>query len=97
MPDYISLVNFTDQGIRAAKDLVKRADAAREAAKKFGVTMKEFHWTLGAYDAVATFEAPDDATIAAFGLAIGMQGNVRSQTMRALTRDEMAGVLQKLP
>ncbi len=96
MATYIMLTSFTDQGIRNVKDSTKRADAVREMAKKFGVTAKEFFWTLGSYDVVAIYDAPDDASMTALGLAIGSAGNVRTQTMRAFSREEMNGVLAKL-
>lgn len=96
MATYIVLNSFTDQGIRSVKDSTKRADAVRELAKKFGVTAKEFYWTLGSYDVVAIYDAPDDASMTAFGLAIGAAGNVRTQTLRAFSREEMNGVLAKL-
>ena len=96
MATYIVLNSFTDQGIRSVKDSTKRADAVRDLAKKFGVTAKEFFWTLGSYDIVAIYDAPDDASMTAFGLAIGAAGNVRTQTMRAFSREEMNGVLAKL-
>jgi uncharacterized protein with GYD domain len=93
---YIVLTSFTDQGIRSVKDTTKRADGVKELARKFGVTAKEFYWTLGGYDVVAIFEAPDDASMTALGLAIGAAGNVRTQTLRAFSRDEMTKVLAKL-
>jgi uncharacterized protein with GYD domain len=96
MATYIVLTNFTDQGIRNVKDTTKRADAVKEMAKKFGVTAKEFFWTLGSYDVVAIFEAPDDGSMTALGLALGAAGNVRTQTLRAFSREEMNGVLAKL-
>jgi uncharacterized protein with GYD domain len=96
MATYIVLNSFTDQGVRSAKDTTKRADAVRELAKKFGVTAKEFFWTLGSYDVVAIYDAPDDASMTALGLAIGAAGNIRTQTMRAFSREEMNGVLAKL-
>jgi len=96
MPTYIALGNFTDQGIHNVRDTVKRADAVKEAAQKAGVTMKDIMWTLGAYDMVVTFEAPDDAAITAFALAVGAAGNVRTQTMRAFNRSEMSGILAKM-
>jgi uncharacterized protein with GYD domain len=96
MATYIVLSSFTDQGIRSVKDSTKRADAVRDLAKKFGITAKEFFWTLGSYDVVAIFDAPDDASMTALGLAIGAAGNVRTQTMRAFSREEMNGVLAKL-
>lgn len=96
MATYIVLASFTDQGVRNVKDTTKRADAVRELAKKFGVTAKEFFWTLGKYDVVSIFEAPDDASMTALGMAIGAGGNVRTQTMRAFSRDEINGALAKL-
>ena len=96
MATYIALTNFTDQGIRDVRDTTKRADAVRDLAKKFGVTAKEFYWTLGSYDVVVVFDAPDEASMTALGLAIGASGNVRTQTMRAFSKDEMNGILAKL-
>ena len=96
MATYIMLASFTEQGIRNVKDTLNRADAARETAKKFGITMKDVYWTLGSCDVVTIFEAPDDATMTAFGLAMGAAGNVRSESLRALTRDEMKNVLNKM-
>ena len=96
MATYIALSNFTDQGIRSVKDSTKRADAVKEAASKFGAKMTQIYWTLGKYDLVAIIEAPDDNAATAFALAIGSAGNVRMQTMRAFTKDEMSGILGKL-
>jgi uncharacterized protein with GYD domain len=96
MATYIVLVSFTDQGIRAVKDTTKRADAVKSMAAKFGVTAKEFFWTLGRFDLVTIFDAPDDASMTALGLALGMAGNVRTETLRAFSRDEMTKVLGKL-
>lgn len=96
MATYIVLTSFTDQGIRSVRDTTKRADAVKESAKKFGVTVKEFYWTLGSHDLVVIFDAPDDVSMTALGLSIGSAGNVRTQTMRAFTREEMNGVLAKL-
>ena len=97
MATYISLWNFTDQGIRAVKDTTKRAGIVKEMAQKAGVTMKDIYWTLGTFDGVVIFEASDEETLAAVGLALGAMGNVRTQTMRALSLDEMNAVLGKLP
>ena len=96
MATFIALSNFTDQGIRSVKDTVKRADAVKEAAQKAGVTMKDIMWTLGSYDMVVTFEAPDDASMTAFALAVGAAGNVRTQTMRAFSRSEMSAILARM-
>lgn len=97
MARYIALSNFTDQGIRSIKDTTKRADAVREAAGLFGAKMTDIYWTQGAYDLVAMIDAPDDASATAFALAIGMGGNVRTQTLRAFSKSEMDAILSKLP
>ena len=96
MAIYIVLVNFTDQGIRNVKDTTKRADVIREMAKKFGVTAKEFYWTLGSYDVVELFDAPDDASMAALLASLGALGNIRTQTLRAFSQADMNGILAKL-
>ncbi|ART55210.1 GYD family protein [Acidovorax carolinensis] len=96
MATYVALCNFTDQGVRSVKDTTKRADAVREAASKFGAKMTHIYWTLGKYDLVTLIEAPDDAAAAAFGLAISSAGNIRLQTLRAFSQDEMGPILGKL-
>lgn len=96
MVTYIALSNFTDQGIRTVKDSTKRAEAVKVAGKKFGATLTQIYWTLGKYDLVAIIEAPDDASATAFALAIGMAGNIRTQTLRAFSKEEMDGILGKL-
>jgi uncharacterized protein with GYD domain len=96
MAIFISLTSFTDQGIRNVQDTVKRADAVKAAAAKYGVTVKDMYWTIGNHDMVVVFEAPDDAAFTAFGLSIGKAGNVRTQTLRAFTRDEMSAILAKV-
>ena len=97
MATYIALSHFTDQGIRNVKDTTKRADAVKEAAKKFGANMTQIYWTVGHYDLVAIIEAPDDKSATAFALAIGVAGNIRTQTLRAFSKEEMNGILGKLP
>jgi len=96
MATFVELISWTDQGIRNVKDTTKRADAVRELAKKYGAEQKELYWTLGAYDAVAIFEAPDDVTMTTLAMAISAQGFVRTQTLRAFSKDEMNGMLRKL-
>jgi uncharacterized protein with GYD domain len=93
MPTYIVLGNFTDQGIRAVKDTTKRASAVKEAAAKFGASVKNLYWTLGPYDVVTLVEAPDDESIAALLFSIGRLGNVRTQSLKALEADEVERIL----
>ena len=96
MATYIVLNTFTDQGIRNVRETTNRADAVRDMAKKFGVTVKEVYWTLGSFDVVTIFEAADEQSITALSLAIGSAGNVRTQMLRAFTKEEMKPIISKL-
>jgi uncharacterized protein with GYD domain len=96
MATYISLVNFTEKGVREISDTVKRADAFKKLAKKLGATVKELVWTQGQYDIVSIIEAPDDAAASALFLSAAKLGNIRSQTLRAFTAAEMEKVLEKV-
>ncbi len=96
MATYISLIQFTDQGIRNIKDTIKRGDAAIAEAEKMGMKIIEEYWTMGAYDAVVLFDVPDDETMTAFALKVGSLGNVKTQTLRAFRKEEMEGILAKI-
>jgi len=96
MAKYVSLLQFTDQGVRTVKDTVKRAEAATAEAEKMGVKITDAFWTMGAYDVVILLDAPDDESVSALSLKLGSLGNVKSQTMRAFTREEMERILAKI-
>lgn len=95
MPTYISLLNFTEQGIKDYKNALDRAKAAEEAIAAGGGSLRDVYYTMGAYDVVVVMDFPDDETATAFLLKLGSLGNVRSATMRAFSRDEMARVIEK--
>ena len=96
MAMYVSLLQFTEQGIRNVKDTIKRAAAATAEAEKMGAKVTDSFWTMGAYDVVLLLDAPDDETVSAFTLKLGSLGNVKSQTMRAFRREEMESILAKV-
>src|SRR2546427_1944576 len=96
MARYISLIQFTEQGIRNVKDTVKRGDAAIAEAEKMGMKIIEEFWTMGAYDVVVMFDAPTDESMSAFLLKIGSMGNLKSHTLRAFRKEEMEGILAKI-
>ena len=94
---FILSVNFTDQGIRGIKDAPKRAQAARDIAKKVGVEIKQVYLTSGESDLVVMVETPNGDNVAKFALALGMQGNVRTRTARAWTMEEFQKLVAELP
>ncbi len=97
MAKYVLLSRFTQQGLETIKDGPARLDAARETLRALGAELKEFYLTIGGYDAVVVLEAPDDETVAKASLAIGSQGNVRIETLRAFTEDEYREMVGSLP
>ena len=96
MAMYVSLLQFTDQGVRNVKDTGKRYEAATAEAEKMGVKIINIFWTMGAYDVVVLLDAPNDETVSAFSLKMGSLGNVKSQTMRAFRVEEMESILAKI-
>mgnify|MGYP003402260335 FL=1 len=97
MVTYIGLLKFTDKGLQSIKQTTQRAAAAKEVAQRMGVNRRATSWPLGEYDLVCVLEAADETALNAFNLAVAMQGNVRSQSLRALTAAEMDKVLAKQP
>jgi uncharacterized protein with GYD domain len=96
MPRYVVLVNWTDQGIRDVKQTIARTDHGGEIAEKHGLKLEQAYWTVGSYDMVTVFEAPDDEAISAHLLEIGALGNVRTTTLRAYDEEEMSKILERL-
>ncbi|MET8220579.1 GYD domain-containing protein [Streptomyces hirsutus] len=95
MPTYVTLLNWTDQGIRNYKDTAKRSEAFSAAAQKLKTKVLNLYWTVGSYDLVAVVEAPDDETATAVLLQLGGVGNVRTTTLRAFGREEMDRIIAK--
>ena len=96
MARYVSLIQFADQGIRNIKDTIKRGDVAMAEAERLGMKIIEEFWTMGAYDGVVLFDAPDDETMTAFACKVSSFGNVKTETMRAFCKEEMESILAKI-
>jgi uncharacterized protein with GYD domain len=97
MPTYVALIDWTEQGVSNFKESVDRYEAASGALEGLGVQFKDVYWTLGTHDIVALVDAPDDETLAAGLLTVGAQGNIRTTTLRAFSREEMRSVISKAP
>ena len=96
MAKYITLLNWTEQGVKSIKDFPKRLDGARALAKKLGCELSDFYMTIGSYDMVAMIEAPDDEAMAKFALSLASGGNVRTTTLKALSEDSYRKVIGAL-
>jgi len=95
MATFISLVNFTDQGIKNIKDSPDRLAAFRTTAEKLGVSVKGAFYTVGQYDMVVIVEGSDEAATAAM-LKVGSLGNTRSETLRGFSADEMKKIIASI-
>jgi len=94
MTTYVTLYNFTEQGLKTIKDTVKRTEVAKKAAEAQGMRVKDVLWVQGQYDVVVISEASDDTKATAFALNTLKLGNVRGQTLRAFTAAEMEKILE---
>ena len=93
MPTYVSLAHWTEQGIKYYKDTISRAEDFSKLVESSGGRVREMLYTVGEYDIVVVVDFPDDETGTAVLLQVGALGNVRTQTMRAFSSDEMATII----
>jgi uncharacterized protein with GYD domain len=97
MPTYISLIQYTDQGIQKIRESPARLDHARKGYEAAGGKIKDFFLVMGEYDIVIVSEMPNDEAVAKLTLTLGSAGNVRTRTMRAFNEAEFRKIVQSLP
>lgn len=97
MPTYVTLLRFTDQGIRNIKEGPGRLDSAKKAFQAAGGELKQFLLVMGQYDAVVVSELPSDEAVATLMLTLGSLGNVRSETFRAFPEPEYRRMIATIP
>ena len=95
MTTYVSLINWTEQGIRNFRDCTQRAEDFTKLVEGSGGTVRELLWTVGEYDIVSVVNFPDDETATASLLQVGALGNIRTKTMRAFDASQMAKVIER--
>src|SRR5258708_36743147 len=95
MVTYVVLANFTEQGIRSAKESPKPAEAFKKMAETFGVVVKELFWTQGRYDVVTILDAPDEFSATALNLNLTALGNVRTESLRAFPPADLPKLVDK--
>ena len=97
MPQYITLINYTAQGLKNMKNIPDRVTAARHAIESAGGKLLSYHLTLGQHDAVVISEARDDESYTTLILAIAAQGNIRTTTLKAFTEEETMRIVRSIP
>jgi len=95
MTAYVSLINWTDQGIRNFRDTTQRAAEFTRLVESSGGRVRELLWTVGEYDLVFVLDFPDDEAGVATLLRVGSAGNIRTNTLRAFSAEEMAGIIAR--
>ncbi len=96
MPRYISLINYTDTGIKKIKESPKRLNIVKRLAKKMGGEITQFYLTMGDHDLVVVCDMPSDEVLAQFLLTVGSVGAIRTKTLRAFDEDEYKEILKKI-
>ncbi len=95
MTTYVSLISWTDQGIRNFRDTTQRAEDFSKLVESSGGRVRELLWTVGEYDVVCVVDFPDEEAGVAALLQVCASGSVRSRTMRAFNADEMNGIIRR--
>jgi uncharacterized protein with GYD domain len=96
MPSYVMLANWTDQGARQVKESPRRVEAAQKMLKEMGGEFKSLYMTMGDYDLIVIYEAPDDAVAARFTLLLGQTGAVRTRTLKAFPEAAYREIMNSL-
>ena len=97
MPTYISLMKFTDQGIKDIKEAPQRAEQLVKGLEALGGKLVGLYFTMGEYDYVGIAEAPSDEVALTFLMSMGMAGNVKTTTLKAYKLEELKAIVNKLP
>lgn len=93
MVRYLSLMSFTDQGIRGVDQSCERARKFRAAVEGAGGKVQFLYWAVGEFDGAFAFEVPDEATATRLLLSLGKLGNVRTRSLRVYDESEFQGIL----
>jgi uncharacterized protein with GYD domain len=96
VPHYISLMRWTTQGRAGLPAWRDRVEEGERAIEEAGGTLVGVWVTLGQYDVVEVFEAPDDAVALEIATKLQQYGGQRTETLRAFTREEAEAIVKKL-
>jgi uncharacterized protein with GYD domain len=92
MTRYLVLIEFTEQGLKNVKKSTARAAAFKQVASKAGVEIEAQYWTVGAYDGFVVLRAEQESNLLRAVAALAAEGNVRTQSLRAMDEKEFEAV-----
>jgi uncharacterized protein with GYD domain len=93
MPTYVMLTNLTAEGVRTLKNNPGRVAEVNQEVEQIGAKVVAQYATFGQYDFVTIVEAPDEKTMAKVSIELGSRGTMSSQTLAAMSSDELASSL----
>ena len=97
MPLYIVLGNFTQKGIENIKDMTKWSPEANEVMESIGAKTYTNYFTMGQYDFVSLIEAPDNESMMKALLIRAGVGHIRTETLTAITGEDMMKIVKEIP
>ena len=87
-------MRWTTQGYVGLPKWRERVEEGEQVIAGAGGRLVGVYVTLGRYDVVEIFEAPDDETAYQILLAVARHGNVTTETLRGFTRDEAENIVR---
>ena len=93
MPTFVMLTNLTADGVRTLKNNPGRVAEVNKEVEQIGAKVVAQYATLGQYDFITIVEAPDEQTMAKVSVELGSRGTMTSQTLVAISADDLAGSL----
>jgi uncharacterized protein with GYD domain len=96
VPHYVSLMRWTSQGVAGLPAWRERVEDGERIIEEAGGRLSAVYVTLGRYDVVEIFEAPDDDTAAEILMKLQRHGAEHTETLRAFTRDEAEAIIRRL-
>jgi uncharacterized protein with GYD domain len=96
VPHYISLMRWTSQGIAGLPAWRERIQEGERIIEETGGKLVGVYVTLGRYDVVEIFDAPDDERAVEILIKLQRFGGEHTETLKAFTRDEAEEIIRKL-
>jgi uncharacterized protein with GYD domain len=96
MPHYISLMRWTSQGMAGLPAWRERVEEGERIIQEAGGRLIGVYVTLGRYDVVEIFEAPDDEMAAEILMRLQRHGAEHTETLRGFTREEAEAIIRRL-
>jgi len=94
VPIYITLMKWTSQGMGGIPAWRDRVEEAERAIEERGGKLLDAFVTLGRFDVVEIFEAPNDETAYQILIEVARHGQVTTETLRAFSREEAEAIVR---